>query len=149
MLLTTWPQPTTSPEAVIFATETQLCLRYHTDNQAFAVIRFPLVKIFKFGSPNDEALGSHPLAALGLRPYQVNRIDRSTWITELEQQNAKHPRHDRALFLKDATHYVFTFQDSTLECVVIEGEFWPPQIQLFACEEEAKDRWFEWVKDAS
>lgn len=24
-------------------------------------------------------------------------------------------------FMKDAIHYVFTFQDSTLECIVIEG----------------------------
>lgn len=148
VLLDTWPQPSTSPEAVVFATETQLFVRYQADNAEIAVIHFPLVKIFKFGSPNDEALGGHPLAKLGLRFYQVNRIEHSPWVAELERQNNRHPRHDRASFLKDAVHYVFTFQDSTLECVVTEGGNWPSQIRVFASEEEAKIVWRGLIKDA-
>lgn len=84
-------------------------------------------KKFQFGSPNDEALGGHPLIGLGLKHYQIHRIDNSPWLAELEQRNAIHPRHDKRLFIKDAVHYVFTFQDSTLECIVIEGPFWHPK----------------------
>lgn len=149
VLLHTWPQPSTTPAAIVFATETQLFLCYHADNQQLAVIQFPLVKVFKFGSPNDEALGGHPLTKLGLGAYQVNRIDHSPWIAELERQNAVHSRHDRALFLKDTAHYIFTFQDSTLECVVKEGEFWRPQIHSFASQDEAKALWRELIDKAT
>lgn len=149
VLLDTWPQPSTCPEAIIFATETQLFLRYQTDNRETAVIHFPLVRIFKFGAPNDEALGGHPLTKVGLRSYQVYRVDHSPWVAELDRQNAVHPRHDRARFLEGTTHYIFTFQDSTLECVVIERKFWVPQIQVFVSEEEAKVVWFELIRDKS
>lgn len=149
ILLDAWPQPSTSAEAIIFATETQLFLRYQTNNREIAVIHFPLVKILKFGSPNDEALGGHPLTKVGLRSYQVSRVDHSPWVAELERQNAVHPRHDRAQFLENTVHYIFTFQDSTLECVVNEGKFWVPQRQVFVSEEEAKVVWFELIRDKS
>jgi hypothetical protein len=38
-------------------------------------------------------------------------------------------------------HYVFTFQDSTLECVVNEGEWWKPTIKVCDSEEEAAQAW--------
>ena len=141
VLLNSWPQPSTSPEPIVFATDTMLFLRYGTDDEKTAVIQFPLVKKFQFGSPNDEALGGHPLTAFGLRQYQVHRIDNSPWIGELERQNSIHPRHDRKHFLSDLVHYVFTFQDSTLECVVNEGQFWLPKIQVLASYEEIKEAW--------
>jgi hypothetical protein len=141
VLLDLWPQPSTSSEAVVFATETQLFLRYSTDNDKTAIIQFPLVRIFQFGSPNDEALGGHPLAQFGLKYYQVHRIDNSPWIAELERRNSIHPRHDKELFLKNVVHYVFTFQDSTLECVVSEGQFWKPTIQVVPSHEEAQAVW--------
>ena len=59
VLLDRWPQPSTSPDPVVFATDTQLCLRYCTAEEEIAVIHFPLVKKIQFGSPNDEALGGH------------------------------------------------------------------------------------------
>ncbi len=46
VLLDSWPQPSTSPEPVVFATDTQLCLRYCTAEEEIAVIHFPLVKKF-------------------------------------------------------------------------------------------------------
>lgn len=145
VLLDSWPQPGTSPEPVVFATDTQLCLRYCTAEEEIAVIHFPLVKKVQFGSPNDEALGGHPLIELGLKHYQIHRIDNSPWLAELEQRNAIHPRHDKQRFLKDAIHYVFTFQDSTLECIVIEGQFWHPKVQVFTSEQKARDVWRELI----
>ncbi len=141
VLLNSWPQPSSSPEPVVFATDTQLCLRYCTAGEEIAVIHFPLIVKIQFGLPNDEALGGHPLIGLGLKYYQVHRIDNSPWLAELERRNAIHPRHDKQRFLKDAIHYVFTFQDSTLECVVIEGQFRHPKIQVFTSEQKARDVW--------
>uniref|UniRef100_A0A7C2BA32 Uncharacterized protein n=1 Tax=Pseudomonas graminis TaxID=158627 RepID=A0A7C2BA32_9PSED len=145
VLIDSWPQPSTSPEPVVFTTDTQLCLRYCTAGEEIAVIHFPLVKKIQFGSPNDEALGGHPLIGLGLKHYQVHRIDNSPWLAELEQRNAIHPRHDKQRFLKDAIHYVFTFQDSTLECLVIEGQFWHPKVQVLTSEQKARDVWRELI----
>jgi len=141
VLLDSWPQPSTSSEAVVFATETQLFLRYFTANDETAIIQFPLVNIFQFGSPNDEALGGHPLAQFSLKYYQVHRIENSPWIAELERRNSVHPRHDKKRFLENTVHYVFTFQDSTLECVVQEGQFWKPTIQVIPSHEEAQAVW--------
>lgn len=149
VLLDSWPQPSTSPEAIVFATETQLFLRYSMADEETAVIQFPLVKTFQFGSPNDEALGGHPLTKFGLKYYSVHRIDNSPWIAELEQRNSIHPRHDKERFIKDAVHYVFTFQDSTLECVVNEGQFWSPKIQILSSDEEAKVVWSKLISAAA
>jgi hypothetical protein len=118
-----------------------LCLSYTAAGDKIAVVQFPLVKIFQFGSPNDEALGGHPLYKDGLKFYQVHRIENSPWIAELERRNSVHPQHDRDRFLKDLVHYVFTFQDSTLECVVNEGQFWKPEIQVFSSDDEARAAW--------
>ncbi|SDB67760.1 hypothetical protein [Pseudomonas sp. NFACC13-1] len=149
VLLDSWPQPSTSPEPIVFATDTQLCLRYFAAGEEIAVIHFPLVKKIEFGSPNDETLGGHPLVRLGLKHYQIHRVDNSPWLAELERRNAVHPQHDKQRFLENAIHYVFTFQDSTLECIVYEGEFWHPKIQTFTSEQEAKDVWRQLINDMS
>ncbi|MCD5977790.1 hypothetical protein KDX36_11500 [Pseudomonas sp. CDFA 611] len=147
VLLDFWPQPSTSPEPVVFATDTQLCLRYCADGEEIVLIHFPLVKKIQFGWPNDEALGGHPLIGLGLKQYQIHRIDNSPWLAELEQRNAIHPRRDKQLFVEDAIHYVFTFQDSTLECIVSEGPFWYPKVQVFTSEQEARDGWRKLINE--
>lgn len=140
VLLDSWPQPGSAPEALVFATETELLLRYYISQEEAAVIQFPLVRIFRFGSPNDEALGGHPLNKLGLKFYSVHQIENSPWVAELERKNAVHPRHDKERFLKDAVHYIFTFQDSTLECVVNEGQYWKPVIKVLP-NQEARAEW--------
>jgi hypothetical protein len=128
---------------VILATETSLLLRYVTADDAVAVIRFPLVHIFQFGEPNDEALRGHPLSKSGLQFYSVQRVENSPWLQELERRNSLHPQHDRDRFLEDKVHYIFTFQDSTLECVATEREHWKPQVQVCASKEEADRLWRE------
>ena len=147
-VLNDWPQPEAgAPEPQIFADDTNFVLRYFTANEKIAVIVFPMVNIFKFGSPNDEALGGHPLYKNGLKFYSVHEVKNSTWVQELEKQNSVHPQHDKQSFLKDKKHYIFTFHDSTLECVATEGEFWKPSVIVFGTEEEAK-KMFEEAKNA-
>ncbi len=143
-VLEDWPKPEAgAPEPCIYADDTSFVMRYYTHDEKIAVIAFPLVSIFKFGSPNDESLGGHPLIQKGLEYYSVHKVENSFWIAELEKQNSVHPRHDPGRYLRDKHHYIFTFHDSTLELVVTEGEHWKPVINIVATEEEAKKLFIE------
>ena len=144
VVLKEWPQPEAgAPEPVIYADESNFVLRYHTENDKIAVVVFPLVNIFKFGSPNDESLGGHPLISKGLKYYSVHEVINSYWVAELEKQNSVHPQHDTDNFIKDKHHYIITFHDSTLEIVATEGEFWKPVINVVKSEDEAKKLFLE------
>jgi hypothetical protein len=79
-------------------------------------VDFAWPKAHMLGPPNDEAFGGHPLAARGLRPYGVFRVERSSWIRKLERMNPAHPYHDAESF-DQLSHFVFAFHDSTFECV--------------------------------
>lgn len=83
----------------------------------------------------------HPLFGKGLAYYSVHEVRNSSLIEMLERRNSVHPRHDRSRYLRDLRHYVFTFQDSMLECVVTEGEWGRPRVSVVATEEEAEQAW--------
>jgi hypothetical protein len=140
VVLADWPQPATVSEPRVLADDTTLSLMYSTDGDHYAVVRFPLCTYFAFGAPNDEALGGHPLARAGLRHYSVHEVHGSALIRELERRNSVHPRHDRASYL-DRRHFVFTFQDSTLECVVPAEKWWTPTVTVYGKIEEAEGAW--------
>jgi hypothetical protein len=106
-----------------------------------AVAHFPLVCSVLFGSPNDEALGGHPLNGHGLKHYSVHEIRNSSRIQALERQNGVHPRHDKAQYLAGRKHYVFTFHDSTLELVTIEVSGRVPVVKLFENDAAADSHW--------
>jgi len=130
-----WPQPEAgAPCPIAVADDVSLSIRYRAQSGKIVVVHFPLCSIFTFGLPNDEALAGHPLYGRGLEFYSVHRVENSAWIAQLERQNSVHPRHDRRRFLEDMKHFVFTFHDSTLECVVTEGRFWPTVISQFESE---------------
>jgi len=136
--LPNWPTPDAgSPMPVTVADDCRLSVRYCTNNEKIAVIHFPLCTIFTFGSPNDEALPGHPLYGRGLEYYSAHLVENSSWIALLERRNSVHLHHHRERFLEDKKHYIFTFHDSTLECVVNEGKFWPTEIVEFHTEVEA------------
>jgi hypothetical protein len=69
-----------------------------------------------FGPPNDEAFTGHPLAPRGLHPYAAFEVKSSSWVRRLERMNAVHPYHRPELFAS-LRHFVFSFHDSTFECV--------------------------------
>jgi len=138
VLLPDWPQPDAgAPSPVTVADDSSLFVRYCTQSGKIAVVHFPLCSVFTFGSPNDEALPGHPLYRHGLEFYSVHRVENSSWIALLERRNSVHRSHDRKRFLEDLSHFVFTFHDSTLECVVDEGKFWPTEISQFDNEADA------------
>lgn len=138
--ISTWPLPDPgAPCPSIVADDSSLLVKYFTADDKTAVIYFPRCTLFTFGLPNDETIAGHPLYAHGLKPYAIHVVQNSTWIDQIERRNAVHPRHDRDSFLEDLNHYIFTFHDSTLECIVTEGRFWQPEINAFDSESEANN----------
>lgn len=87
-----------------------------TSDEPLALVEFEYYSSYMFGAPNDEAFSGHPLAARGLRPYGAFRIANSSWVRQLERMNSVHPYHQPERFA-ELNHFVFTFHDSTFECV--------------------------------
>ena len=85
-------------------------------DESAALVEFLLPRAHLFGSPNDEALHGHPLHERGLLPYGAYEVRHSSWVRSLERMNRVHSAHDPARFAR-LRHYVFTFHDSTFECV--------------------------------
>ncbi|HEV8291465.1 MAG TPA: hypothetical protein VGP94_06060 [Tepidisphaeraceae bacterium] len=141
IVLTDLPQPTTAGEPLVHAREGALSLRYGTSDEKIAIVRFPLCHYLIFGSPNDEALHGHPLFSKGLKFYSVHEIVGSSLIQMLERRNSVHARHNKDSFRRDLKHYVFTFEDSTLECVVREAQQSKPIITIFQTDKKAHEAW--------
>jgi hypothetical protein len=137
-VLVDWPQPNAgAPEPKIYAEDGRFLLLYLTQDETFAVAEFPLCHQFIFGHPNDEVLQSHPLMKKGLEYYSVHRIENSSRLLALEKSNSVHHRHNAESYLKNKRHYIFTFHDSTLECVVSEDQRRKAIVTEFEDEEEA------------
>jgi hypothetical protein len=88
-----------------------------SEGMAIAVIQFQRPYAHMFGPPNDEAFSGHPLANRGLDPYAVFEVRHSSWIRQLERMNSVHRQHAPEWFLEDKKHFIFTFHDSTFECI--------------------------------
>jgi hypothetical protein len=144
VVLADWPQPAVVAEPRVYADDRCLMIHYRTAEDRFVIVHFPLCTHVAFGAPNDEALSGHPLYGRGLEFYSVHRVVESSLIELLEHRNSVHPQHNRARYLQDLTHYIFTFQDSTLECVVTEG-MWKPTLKVFDSENQAEQEWLHTV----
>lgn len=116
--LTELPQPLPgAPQPVVFADEHRIVLAYwEKDSDSIAVVRFQGPCFHQFGPPNEEAIAGHPLASRGLYPCGVFQVKHSSLVQELERRNRVHQYHDPQRF-DDLSHYIFTFHDSTFECV--------------------------------
>jgi hypothetical protein len=130
-VLADWPQPDSVGEPRVRAGEGPLRILYATSENKIAVVEFPLCHQLIYGHPNDEVLHGHSLYQRGLQFYAVHRVANSSRLAALERANSIHPHHDAVSYLQDKEHYVFTFQDATLECLVTTGQRFPPKIQLF------------------
>jgi hypothetical protein len=103
---------------LLLAEDGELILAYLVESEAdeVAVVEFESVRAHYFGPPNDEALNGHPLYQKGLRFYRVYEVQNSSWIRALERMNRVHPKHQSGMFSR-YRHFIFTFHDTTLECV--------------------------------
>ncbi|MEP0006231.1 MAG: hypothetical protein ABJ387_03155 [Balneola sp.] len=94
----------------------------NTRGEPLAIITFKICYAHFFGPPNDESFSGHPLASKGLGPYSVYEIDNSSWIKEFERRNSVHPYHNTEKFLLDKRHFIFSFHDTTFECIAKDFE---------------------------
>ena len=69
-----------------------------------------------FGPPNEDAISGHPLSSRGLYAGGVFRVDQSSLVRELGRMNSVYSGHDPKVF-DTFSHFIFTFHDSTFECV--------------------------------
>lgn len=84
---------------------------FDDEDEPFCVVQFPWAGFHSLGPPNDEGLGTHPLAERGLKWYSVHEIQKSSFVvSQWRVVSHRHPRR----------HFVVTFQDSTFECVAAD-----------------------------
>jgi hypothetical protein len=115
-----------APLPIVLASDNDLVIGYHTaslTSDEYATVQFHGAIAHYFGSPNDEALTGHPLAARGLGSYGVFEVVRSSWIRSLERMNRVHHLHRPERF-EALRHFIFTFRDTTFECVADEVARW-------------------------
>ena len=110
---------------------------YDTPMETIAVVVFPLCLQFIFGHPNDEVLQGHPLYERGLKHYSVHRIHNSSRLRAMERANSVHPHHDPRTYLEGKEHFVFTFQDGTLECLANTAGNSAPRVTVVSNWKEA------------
>jgi hypothetical protein len=84
--------------------------------EKWVVVEFASYRKYCFGHPNEEVIHGHPLYRYGLQFYSVHEVRNSPWIQEIKKLNSVHSRHSDALFESDR-HWIFTFQDETLEVI--------------------------------
>ena len=138
-LLAAWPQLGTGNDGpVVRYGHGPTRLAYDTPSEQVAVATFPICLHLSCGHPNDEVLEAHPLYAKGLKHYAVHRIVNSSRLAAMERANSVHPRHNVATYLKDKEHWVFTFQDCTVECLVLAGAGLEPSFEVFGSWREAR-----------
>ncbi|HWN97204.1 MAG TPA: hypothetical protein VNT99_19390 [Methylomirabilota bacterium] len=106
------------PFPVLFQTENETVLVYR--GHGVVVAHFDGCIITQFGYPNDEALGGHPLYASGLQHYGVFEVHGSSWPAALEAQNRRAFPDSHSF---DYRHFIFTFHDSTFECLATAIRF--------------------------
>ena len=82
----------------------------------FVVIEIRGCAQVRFGGPNDEAIGGHPLHGKGLGGYRAHEVVNSAWIEEAIKVNSVHPRHSDAPF-RQLHHYALLFHDDMLEAL--------------------------------
>lgn len=103
-------------ENFIISTQHELYLLLDESNGTVSALKFDFL-IYKYGIPNDEGLGAHPMAKFGLGFYGLYQVDNSPWIIEL---NDARPIKTYDLF-EGCTHYIVTFKDVTLDVISKKG----------------------------
>lgn len=113
-------------EALLFQTEEMTHLLFsamrvvhHTsapdtiEDAGTAIVEFTRCLATRFGYPNDEARWGIPRFAHA--PYGIYEVSCSTWIEDVVRLNRFRFPQTRDDYVKK--HYLFTFHDSTFECL--------------------------------
>jgi hypothetical protein len=104
--------------------------------EAAVFVRFVKPKMHLFGPPDDAAIAGHPLSSRGLACCHVYRVERSSLVRGLQKMNSTHPTEDDAgqdgKSFENLNHSIFTFHDSTFECIAESFEAVTEQIHVGA-----------------
>jgi hypothetical protein len=102
-------------ENFVLATQSAVYLMLEKNQESVFALRFDSPDC-KYGGPNDEAHGGHPLTKHGLGIYGLYEVENSPWISEMMSANRVHPRHSDTLF-EGRRHYIACFKDVKFESV--------------------------------
>jgi hypothetical protein len=102
-------------ENFIIATQHAIYLLLEKNNGNVDVLYFDSPNL-RYGSPNDEARGGHPLSQYGLGTYGLFEVHNSPLIQEQMLANRVHPSHTDSLF-DDKRHFIACFKDVMAEIV--------------------------------
>ena len=100
-------------ENFVISTQHETYLLLTSEGENTNVLKFNSSDI-KYGGPNDEARGAHPLTKYGSLMYGLYEVVNSPWIKEQMEGNRIHPRHSDSLFA-GKKHYIACFKDVMLE----------------------------------
>jgi hypothetical protein len=84
------------------------------DGANLIVLTFEGCESIRFGMPNVDVLGGHPLAGRGLDSYTIHIVRNSRWVEEMRLINSIHRDHTDDHFAR-LRHFLLTFDDETLE----------------------------------
>ena len=135
------PRPNSgAPCPIVIADEGRLVLSYWEIDEPpyepttapLGVVCFVRPYMHMFGPPDEEGISGHPLANRGLYPCGAFRVDHSSLVRRLERMNSVHKMHDPKGF-EILKHYIFTFHDSTFECI---AESFESQVEHVGLDEE-------------
>jgi hypothetical protein len=102
-------------ENFVVATQQEVFLLLEKEGTTVHALRFPFTRL-RYGGPNDEARGGHPLAKCGLGFYGLYQVEGSPWLQEVIVANRVHPSHSDEMFA-DKRHYIVCFKDVMLEVI--------------------------------
>ncbi|WP_294768075.1 hypothetical protein [uncultured Rhodoferax sp.] len=107
-------------ENFLLATQHDLYLLIEKEGTSVSALKFKFGS-FRYGGPNDEARGSHPMTKYGLGWYGLYKVEHSPWILERMIANRIHPKHNDSMFAGEM-HFIACFKDVMLEVVCRDFE---------------------------
>lgn len=100
-------------ENFLVSTQHDSYLLFEESEGVVDVLKFNGATI-KYGSPNDEGRGAHPLTKFGKLTYGFYEVENSPWVKEQMEGNRIHTRHSDSMY-SGKKHYIACFKDVMFE----------------------------------
>ena len=146
--LADFPRPgyTGGHDPSVFSDDHSLLLAYKDENHSTVVLTIKHPTCYMFGHPNEEVLHGHPLFEKGVVRFGVSQVLNSSWIKDLERVNSVHEKH-RSGWQASLNHYIFSFHDSTFECVAAEIDIVSPSRTVNGTRDAINAVFEQWEKE--
>ena len=107
-------------ENFVIATQSDTYLLLEQKYERIHALKFFGATI-RYGSPNDEGRGAHPLTKFSSLLYGCYEVKNSPWIKEQMIGNRQHPNHSDDLF-SNKKHFIACFKDVMFEATCRDYE---------------------------